>query len=72
MERIDNLLPDAGRAMSGSSVSRSPQALRLDDRICPHCGRELQAEWVEFLQPYRRSTTDRVSGITIPARPSAR
>jgi DNA replication protein DnaC len=48
MERIDNLLPDAGRAMSGSSVSRRPQALRLDDRICPHCGRELQAEWVEF------------------------
>src|ERR687898_307572 len=50
MERIDNLLPDAGRAMSGSSASRRPQAeaLRLDDRICPHCGRELQAEWVEF------------------------
>ena len=29
-------------------MSRRPQALRLDDRICPHCGRELQAEWVEF------------------------
>src|SRR5918995_432670 len=50
MERIDNLLPDAGRAMSGSSASRRPQteALKLDDKICPHCGRELQAEWVEF------------------------
>lgn len=22
--------------------------LRLDDEICAHCGRELQAEWVEF------------------------
>src|ERR671914_2207685 len=51
MERIDNLLPDAGRAMSGSSASRKPdqaEALKLDDKICPHCGRELQAEWVEF------------------------
>jgi DNA replication protein DnaC/intein/homing endonuclease len=51
MERIDNLLPDAGRAMSGSSASRKrprAEALKLDDRICPHCGRELQAEWVEF------------------------
>jgi len=37
--------------MSGSSASRKreqAEALRLDDRICPHCGRELQAEWVEF------------------------
>jgi DNA replication protein DnaC len=57
MERIDRLLPDAGRAMSGSSASRgsysspsSPDgsALRLDDQICAHCGRELQAEYVEF------------------------
>ncbi|MCA1718770.1 MAG: ATP-binding protein [Actinobacteria bacterium] len=49
MERIDNLLPDAGRAMSGSSASRKQaEALKLDDKICPHCGRELQAEWVEF------------------------
>src|SRR5215217_910825 len=50
MERIDNLLPDAERAMSGSSASRRPQAeaLKLDDKICPYCGRELQAEWVEF------------------------
>jgi DNA replication protein DnaC len=51
MERIDNLLPDAGRAMSGSSASRKrgqSEALKLDDKICPHCGRELQAEWVEF------------------------
>src|SRR5215204_476309 len=51
MERIDGLLPDAGKAMSGSSASRKreqAEALRLDDRICPHCGRELQAEWVEF------------------------
>ncbi|HET7480695.1 MAG TPA: ATP-binding protein [Rubrobacteraceae bacterium] len=50
MERIDNLLPDAGKAMSGSSARRSKQAeaLRLDDQVCPHCGRELMAEWVEF------------------------
>ncbi len=53
MERIDGLLPDAGRAMSGSSASRKPSsaadaALRLDDQICPHCGRELVAEFVEF------------------------
>jgi DNA replication protein DnaC len=51
MERIDNLLPDAGRAMSGSSASKGraqAEALRLDDKVCPHCGRELQAEWVEF------------------------
>ncbi len=52
MERIDGLLPDAGRAMSGSSGSRrnSPAgpALRLDDQVCPHCGQELQAEFFEF------------------------
>jgi DNA replication protein DnaC len=53
MERIDGLLPDAGKAMSGSSGSRrrsgqAAEALRLDDKICPHCDRELQAEWVEF------------------------
>jgi DNA replication protein DnaC len=51
MERIDNLLPDAGRAMSGSSASKGrdqAETLRLDDKVCPHCGRELQAEWVEF------------------------
>src|SRR5215218_6287581 len=51
MERIDNLLPDAGKAMSGSSASRKhgqAETLKLDDKICPHCGRELQAEWVEF------------------------
>jgi DNA replication protein DnaC len=51
MERIDGLLPDAGRAMSGSSASKrsaQAEALRLDDKICPHCGRELSAEWVEF------------------------
>jgi len=37
--------------MSGSSASRKheqAETLKLDDRICPHCGRELQAEWVEF------------------------
>ncbi len=39
--------------MSGSSASRKPSsaadaALRLDDQICPHCGRELVAEFVEF------------------------
>jgi DNA replication protein DnaC len=40
--------------MSGSSASRRSrgearlEALRLDDNVCPHCGRELQAEWVEF------------------------
>ncbi|WP_219973659.1 ATP-binding protein [Rubrobacter xylanophilus] len=50
MERIDNLLPDAGKITAGSSGSRRRrnEALRLDDRVCPHCGRELQAEWVEF------------------------
>jgi len=51
MERIDGLLPDAGRAMSGSSGSRrraQAEALKLDDKICPHCHQELQAEWVEF------------------------
>jgi DNA replication protein DnaC len=52
MERIDGLLPDAGRAMSGSSASKrassSGPALRLDDQICPHCGRELSAEYFEF------------------------
>lgn len=37
--------------MSGSSARRNKQAaeaLRLDDQVCPHCGRELQAEWTEF------------------------
>jgi DNA replication protein DnaC len=52
MERIDGLLPDAGRAMSGSSGSRGSSstgpALRLDDQVCPHCGQELQAEFFEF------------------------
>ena len=52
MERIDGLLPDAGRVMSGSSGSRGSSrtgpALRLDDQVCPHCGQELQAEFFEF------------------------
>jgi DNA replication protein DnaC len=52
MERIDGLLPDAGRAMSGSSANRgsSPTgpALRLDDQVCSHCSQELQAEFFEF------------------------
>jgi DNA replication protein DnaC len=50
VERIDNLLPGAGKATSGSSGKRGKPAevLRLDDQICPHCGRELTAEWVEF------------------------
>ncbi len=37
--------------MSGSSASKGraqAEALRLDDKVCPHCGRGLQAEWVEF------------------------
>jgi DNA replication protein DnaC len=39
--------------MSGSSVSRRPaqagqDQIRLDDQICPHCGRELTAEFFEF------------------------
>src|SRR5215212_4924893 len=39
--------------MSGSSGKRSrretgAEVLRLDDKICPYCGRELQAEWDEF------------------------
>lgn len=51
MERIDGLLPDAGKAMSGSSANKrrsSAKALRLDDQVCPHCGADLEAEWVEF------------------------
>jgi DNA replication protein DnaC len=50
VERIGDLLPDAGRAMSGSSASRREPAdvLRLDDRVCAHCGRELAAEFFEF------------------------
>src|SRR5918996_747342 len=52
MEPIKDLLPDAGKAMSGSSASRrsSPadSALRLDDQVCPHCGRELEAEFYAF------------------------
>ena len=52
MEPIRDLLPDAGKAMSGSSVSRESSsanpALRLDDQVCPHCGRELEAEFYEF------------------------
>jgi DNA replication protein DnaC len=51
MERIDGMLPDAGKITSGSSGSRgSAQAetLKLDDKVCSHCGQELQAEWVEF------------------------
>ena len=37
--------------MSGSSASKGrdqAEALRLDDKVCAHCGREIQAEWVEF------------------------
>ncbi len=36
--------------MSGSSASKrsSGPALRLDDQICAHCGRELEAEFFEF------------------------
>jgi DNA replication protein DnaC len=51
MDRIDGLLPDAEKITSGSSANRKrdqAEALKLDDKICPHCGRELQAEWVEF------------------------
>jgi DNA replication protein DnaC/intein/homing endonuclease len=51
MDRIDGLLPDAEKITSGSSASRKrdqAEALKLDDKVCPHCGRELQAEWVEF------------------------
>src|ERR687885_1988142 len=55
MERIGDLLPDAGRITSGSSVNKTKKvgrdaghALRLDDRVCSHCGRELEAEFFEF------------------------
>jgi DNA replication protein DnaC len=51
MERIDGLLPDAGKVMSGSSASRmrnADHALRLDDQVCPHCGRELEAQFFDF------------------------
>ncbi len=27
---------------------RKAEALRLDDEICPHCGRDLETEWFEF------------------------
>ena len=30
------------------SRRNTSHALRLDDKICPHCGRDLQVEWVEF------------------------
>ena len=58
--------------MSGSSVSRRPQALRLDDRICPHCGRELQAEWVEFPPALQKKYDRPGECITINPCPSAR
>jgi DNA replication protein DnaC len=50
VERIDGILPGAGKAMSGSSAnkSRPDETVRLEDRECPHCGRSLEAEWVEF------------------------
>lgn len=51
MERIDSLLPESRKVTSGSSASNrreANQALRLDDQVCEHCGRELTAEWVEF------------------------
>ena len=49
MEPIKDLLPDAGKAMSGSSASsKNAAALRLDDEICPHCGQDLEAEFFEF------------------------
>ena len=37
--------------MSGSSANKRTPAgtsLRLDDQVCPHCGRELTAEFFEF------------------------
>ncbi len=37
--------------MSGSSASKRTPAgasLRLDDQVCPHCGRELTSEFFEF------------------------
>ncbi|HEV8045547.1 MAG TPA: ATP-binding protein [Rubrobacter sp.] len=37
--------------MSGSSgkrTKREAEVLRLDDQVCAHCGRELQAEWDVF------------------------
>jgi DNA replication protein DnaC len=53
VERIDGLLPDSRKGTSGSSGSNSSRGksgpvLRLDDQVCPHCGRELEAQWVEF------------------------
>jgi DNA replication protein DnaC len=50
MERIDGLLPDVGKITTGSSASRknSDLVIRLDDKICAHCGRELSAEFFEF------------------------
>ncbi len=57
MERIDGLLPDAGRITGGSSANKRKdrgQALRLDDKICPHCGQELEAEFFEFPPALKR------------------
>ncbi len=54
MEPIKDLLPDAGKIISGSSASSRKRgapvghALKLDDNVCPHCGRDLEVEWVEF------------------------
>ena len=49
MEPIKDLLPDAGKAMSCSSASRrDTAALKLDDKICPHCGQDIEAEFFEF------------------------
>jgi DNA replication protein DnaC len=73
MERIDRLLPDAGKAMSGSSASResSPAgpALRLDDQICAHCGRELTAEFVEFPPALQRKYQKRGEWYYHPCTP---
>ncbi|WP_119065536.1 ATP-binding protein [Rubrobacter indicoceani] len=53
MERIDRILPQAkritgGSGSRGSSKDRDDGVLRLDDEVCPHCGRSLEAEYVEF------------------------
>lgn len=52
MDPIKDLLPDVGKVMNGSSASRrsSPTdpVLTLGDQICPHCGRELEAEFFHF------------------------
>lgn len=52
MDRIDSLLQDSRKATSGSSRNKrrggQVETLGIDGEFCPHCGRPLTGEWVEF------------------------